>query len=399
MLLYIYGGNSFRAVERSMEVFNFVFPFLDLDVPSYVTVREWVLKAGLDTYAHRCKDLSVEKAYAIVMDESITVAEHKMLLGLKMPARHPGKPVTHSDVEVVDIHVAPSHNSSDVKDAVERITESVGHPPEYAVTDNGAFLAKGLKEAGLAGHRDISHTFGTFLKAIYDRDEQYVSLTKAIGNARHFALTDVDYLMPCNMRALARYMNVFNWTHWAKNMMEATDKLSSRERKMYSFVWEHGSLVDELQEVAECYEKILSVCKSEGLSFATFKVCSTIIKRSLMGRGQRLTRLAEMLLGYFRKETALLKTEEESHNVSSDIIESAFGYFKERKSDNRMYGVTGFVMVLPLHTKLCTLEAARNFDFKGCLERTRCSDLKAWKKQNLPENLAAKRVRVLGNAV
>lgn len=399
MLLYIYGGNSFRAVERSMEVFNFVFPFLDLDVPSYVTVREWVLKAGLDTYAHRRKDLSVEEAYAIVMDESITVAEHKMLLGLKMPARHPGKPVTHSDVEVVDIHVAPSHNSSDVKDAVERITESVGHPPEYAVTDNGAFLAKGLKEAGLAGHRDISHTFGTFLKAIYDRDEQYNSLTKAIGNARHFALTDADYLMPCNMRALARYMNVFNWTRWAKNMMEATDKLSSKERKMYSFVWEHGSLVDELQEVAECYEKILSVCKSEGLSFATFKACSTIIKRSLMGRGLRLTRLAEMLLGYFRKETSLLKTEEESHNVSSDIIESAFGYFKERKSDNRMYGVTGFVMVLPLHTKLCTPEAARNFDFKGCLERTRCSDLKAWKKQNLPENLVAKRVRVLGNAV
>jgi len=398
MLLYIYGGNSFRAVERSMEVFNFVFPSLDLDVPSYVTVREWVLKAGLDTYAHRYKDLSVEKAYAIVMDESITVAEHKMLLGLKMPARHLGKPVTHSDVEVVDIHVAPSHNSSDVKDAVERITESVGHSPEYAVTDNGAFLAKGLREAGLAGHRDISHTLGTFLKAIYDRDEQYISLTKAIGNARHFALTDADYLMPCNMRALARYMNVFNWIHWAKNMMEATDKLSSKERKMYSFVWEHGSLVDELQEVAECYEKILSVCKSEGLSFATHKECTGIINRSLMGRGQRLTRLAEMLLGYFRKEAALLKTERESHNVSSDIIESAFGYFKERKSDNRMYGVTGFVMVLPLHTKLSTLETARNFDFKGCLERTHNSDLRVWKKQNLPENLAAKRVRVLGNA-
>lgn len=396
MLLYIYSGNSFRAVERSMEVFNFVFPFLGLEVPSYVTVREWVLKAGLDTYVHRCKDLPVEKAYAIVMDESITIAEHKILLGLKIPAQHPGKPITHSDVEVVDIHVAPSHNSSDARAAVERVTESVGHSPEYAVTDNGTSLAKGLKDVGLAGHRDISHTFGTFLKAIYDRDEQYISLTKAIGNARHFALTDVDYLMPCNMRALARYMNVFGWIRWAKNMMEATDKLSSKERKMYSFVWKHGSLVDELQEVAECYEKVLSVCKSKGLSFATYKECVAIINRSMMGRGQRLTRLAEMLLGYFRREITLLKTAEESHNVSSDIIESTFGYFKERKSDNRMYGVTGFVMVLPLHTKLSTLEAARNFDFKGCLERTHNSDLKAWKGKNLPENLAAKRARILG---
>lgn len=399
MLLYIYSGNSLRAVEKSMEVFNFVFPFLGLNVPSYVTVRDWVLKAGLDTYAHRCKNLPVDEAYAIVMDESITIAEHKILLSLKTPAQHPGKPLAHSDVEVIDIHVASSHNSSDIADAVERITETAGHTPEYAVTDNGTSLAKGLRDAGLDGHRDISHTFGTFLKAVYDRDEQYVSLTKAIGNARHYALTEVDYLMPCNMRALARYMNVFGWIHWAKNMMEASDKLSSKERKMYSFVLEHGSLVEELEEVAECYEKVLSICKSEGLSHKTAKECTAVISRSLMGRGCRLTRLAEMMIGYFRKEAALLNTEEDAHNVSSDIIESSFGYFKERKSDNRMYGVTGFVMILPLHTKLSTLESARNFDFKGCLEHTRSEDLKAWSRQNLPENLAAKRVRILRNAV
>lgn len=398
MLLYIYSGSSLRAVEKSMEVFNFVFPFLGLNVPSYVTVRDWVLKAGLDTYAHRCKNLPVGEAYAIVMDESITIAEHKILLTLKTPAQHPGKPLAHSDVEVIDIHVASSHNSSDIADAVERITETAGHAPGYAVTDNGTSLAKGLRDAGLDGHRDISHTFGTFLKAVYDRDEQYVSLTKAIGNARHYALTDVDYLMPCNMRALARYMNVFGWIHWAKNMMEASDKLSSKERKMYSFVLEHGSLVEELEEVAKCYEKVLSICKSEGLSHKTARECTSVINRSLTGRGYRLTRLAGMMLEYFRKETALLNTGEDAHNVSSDIIESSFGYFKERKSDNRMYGVTSFVMILPLHTRLSTLESARNFDFKGCLERSHSADLKVWSRQNLPENLAAKRARILRNA-
>ena len=396
--MYIYSGNSLRAVEKSMEVFNFVFPSLGLEVPSYNTVRDWILKAGLDTYAHRCRNLPADEAYAIVMDESVTIAEHKILLALKTPAQHPGKPLAHSDVEVIDIHVASSHNSTDIVGAVERITDTAGHAPEYAVTDNGTSLAKGLRDAGLDGHRDISHTFGTFLKAVYDRDEQYVSLTKAIGNARHYALTDVDYLMPCNMRALARYMNVFGWIHWAKNMMEASDKLSPKERKMYSFVWEHGSLVEELEEVAECCEKVLSICKSEGLSHKTARECISIINRSLTGRGYRPTRLAGMMLEYFRKETALLNTGEDAHNVSSDIIESSFGYFKERKSDNRMYGVTSFVMILPLHTRLSTLESARDFDFKGCLEHTHSADLKAWSRQNLPENLAAKRVRILRNA-
>ena len=209
---------------------------------------------------------------------------------------------------------------------------------------------------------------------------------------------DVDYLMPCNMRVLARYMNVFGWIHWAKNMMEASDRLSTKERKMYSFVWEHGSLVEELEEVAECYEKVLSICKSEGLSRKTAKECTTVINRSLMGRGDRPARLVGMMLGYFRKETALFNAEEDAHNVSSDIIESSFGYFKERKSYNRMHGVTGFVMILPLHTKLSALESARNFDFKSCLKRTHSADLKAWSRQSLPENLAAKRMRILRNA-
>lgn len=395
MLLYIYSGNSFRAAERSMEVVNFVFPFLGLNIPSHVTIREWVLKAGLDTYRKRCLNLSVEEAYAVVLDESITIAEHKILLGLKIPAQHPGKPIEHSDVEVIDMHVAPSHNSKAVKDAIDRIEDKAGHSPEYAVTDNGTSLAKGLREAGVAGHRDISHTFGTFLKSVYDRDEQYVSLTKAMGNARHFALTDVDYLMPCNMRALARYMNVFNWIHWASDMMRADSKLTPKERKMYSFVWEHGSLVEELEEVAECYEKVMKLCKSEGLSLRTAEDCRTIINRSLMGRGERLTRLAEKLLGYFRKESGLLKTAEESHNVSSDIIESSFGYFKDRKSDNRMHGVTGLVLILPLHTKIGSLEAARNFDFKACLENTHIYDVRSWERENLPENLATKRARIL----
>lgn len=156
--------------------------------------------------------------------------------------------------------------------------------------------------------------------------------------------------------------------------------------------------MEELEEVAECYEKVLSICKAKGLSRKTARECTSIINRSLMGRGYRLTRLAEMMIGYFKKETALLNTEEDAHNVSSDIIESSFGYFKERKSDNRMYGVTGFVMILPLHTKLSTLESARGFDFKGCLERTHSADLKSWSRQNLPENLAAKRTRILRNA-
>ena len=79
ILLYTYAGNSFRGAERAMEVFNFVFPFLGLDIPSHVTIREWVLKAGP---AELCREKKAIEDYAIIVDESITIAEHKVLMTL-----------------------------------------------------------------------------------------------------------------------------------------------------------------------------------------------------------------------------------------------------------------------------------------------------------------------------
>ena len=393
--MYTYAGCSFRSVERSVEVMNFVFPSLGLAEVSHVSVRDWVLKVGLDAYRHRCEGLTAEEAYALILDESITIAEHKILLTLKVPAEHPGSPLSRTDVEVADIHVASSHKSGDVKEAVDRVSATAGRAPEYAVTDNGRNLVKGLSEAGIKGHRDISHTFGTYLKAVYGMDEEFVSLTKAVGNARHYALTDVDYLMPNNMRALARWMNVFGWAKWAKDMMEASGSLTAKERSMYSFVWEHGALVEELNEVMSCFREVLGICKESGLSGRTAALCVSIINRELMGRGDRLTKLGGMMTSYFTQEAAMLGSDGDAHNVASDIIESLFGGFKERKSPNRMYGVTGFILVMPLETQLCTLQRAARVDFKAALERNRIADVKAWERDNLPENLAAKRARVL----
>ena len=327
VLLCAYAGCSFREAKRSMEVFNFVFPFLGLDIPSHVTIREWLLKAGLAELRHKKKAI---EDYAVIMDESITIAEHKLLMTLAVPARQGGHPLACSDAEVVDIHVAGSHKGKDILEAIKRTTEALGKVPSYAVTDNG----------------------------------------------RHFALTDVDYLMPSNMRAIARWMNVFDWAHWAKDMIEAEHKLKSKERKMYAFLWEHGALVEELNEVMDCFRKVLDICKDRGLSRKSVLECNAVIRQGLMGRGNRLTRLGDMMLRYFDEESLLLKDDNDVHHISSDLIESMFGYFKQRKSPNRMYGVTCFILVMPLRGKLSALESARTFDFKAALEHNRIADVR-----------------------
>lgn len=64
----------------------------------------------------------------------------------------------------------------------------------------------------------------------------------------------------------------------------------------------------------------------------------------------------------------------------------------------RKCGGVRFILVLPLHNRLSTLESARTFDFKAALEHNSIADVKAWERKTLPENLAAKRGRILRRA-
>lgn len=51
--------------------------------------------------------------------------------------------------------------------------------------------------------------------------------------------------------------------------------------------------------------------------------------------------------------------------------------------------------IKPLRSRLSALETARSFDFKAALEHSHTADVKAWERKTLPENLAARRMRLL----
>ena len=70
------------------------------------------------------------------------------------------------------------------------------------------------------------------------------------------------------------------------------------------------------------------------------------------------------VLEYLKQQEEKLKSSYEAHNISSDIIESTFGVFKQKKSPNKLYGITPFVLFIPLHAKLKNDTATKTFNFK-----------------------------------
>ena len=93
-----------------------------------------------------------------------------------------------------------------------------------------------------------------------------------------------------------------------------------------------------------------------------------------------------------------MSTQKSVWNISSDIPESVFGVYKQRKSPNSLNGVTSYVLLLPLLTEVSPKTGAVGLNFKKALEAVFLRDIKSWTKDNLSENLTVKRRKTLNAA-
>ncbi len=100
------------------------------------------------------------------------------------------------------------------------------------------------------------------------------------------------------------------------------------------------------------------------------------------------------MLEYFNREEALL-TANMSINVSSDIIESTFGIYKSKKSPNKLYGVTSFVLTIPLYPKVSNESVTKTINFKERIVNVKLKDISTWSTEHLSKNWVTERTKTL----
>ena len=366
------------------------------DIPSHVTVLDWVEKCGLSITKGCMGKKTAEEAYSIIYDNSITVCGQDLHLELKSSSEHPGHSLRHADVSVLRMKAGKGWDAEMINGQLEQAIKDEGRKPDYVVSDNGSIMCKADETLGLKHHKDISHSFGMFLENVYSKDPEFMDFIVKKGYARKFSHTPMASLMPPRRREYARFMNVFDTVHWAKAILENERLLSGRERYMLSFVRDHASLVEELDDVMLAYEYMEQLCKQEGLSHKTALECRRYINQNLMTKGDRVRRLADMLIAYFNKEESLLNGDE-IHNITSDIIESTFGCFKGRMSPNKNNGYTPLVLLIPLSLRVSTIEDCKIFNVRQLLDKTTITGIKKWRGDNLLPNPSIKRMNVVKN--
>lgn len=392
-----------RGVVRILEVFNKAYGgHLFKDIPSHQTVEDWAEKAGLNELinAHTVFD---GKKYAEIIDESIFINKQKVLLELAVEDKTYDRPLKLSDVHVIGMSISPSWASDNVKAQLDITASKTSGTRSYIVSDQGWNLKAAARDAGIMHHYDISHSFGIILKSAYGKDPDFVAYTKLLEKKRlEYHLTDMAYLLPPKQRAIARFMNCFDWVEWSHEMLERYNTLNGKEKDAYSFICEYKGLIEEMYQLMGYFRKALAECKNSGLTSA---LAEKYMRSSMdeivmpLGTSRRMQSAGLGICSYFHREhKLLLESNDYSHIISSDIIESGFGVFKGESSPNKLQGVTGHALLFPLSLKFSDDEEWKHFDFKQCMENTRFADVKDWKNLNLLDNMVVKRNEILKKA-
>lgn len=397
--LYTRVNCGLRQVVKILTIVNDAFDGILGEIPCYNTVVNWMKKCGLNEYETSAEPLKNEP-YAQIMDESMMVGSEKMLAILGVPSEHPGRPLNCSDVRILDIAVAPSWNGEGIGKRLKAASEKVGHDPLYVVSDNASIMNKGVKCAQFTHQHDISHSLGMYLERTYKDEADFVEYLKLMTEPKFkHNMKKIAYLLPPKQRTISRFINLSEWVEWSSKMLDIHHTLQKNEQEVFSFVPANASLIDELSDVVKCVKRIEHICKHTGLSKSSVSACNKEIGKYLLCGNDRMIRLGGCLLDFLAKEVLLVGENISAHNNSSDILESLFGMFKGRKSLNKLNGVTSYVLMLPIYTRLSEgSKAALKFDFKAALEAKHMRDIDAWAKDHLSPNLMSMRSKRLRHA-
>jgi len=224
---------------------------------------------------------------------------------------------------------------------------------------------------------------------IFKDDEIYNQVTTAMSNMRvALSQTDSAHLIPVKQRKKSHYQNIKTISDYLIVFLRCVKEKRfeielTHRKKQLEWVIQYESFINNFSELNIVISQIEKILKTEGLSKKTIKASLIII--NMHGNNPYIDRLKEGLKKYlknilinFPKEKLLLCT--------SDVIESAFGKYKNFTSQNPMAGVTNLVLCLAAFTHPLTRES-----IISALETVKVKDIKNWNSGNVENSVYKKR--------
>lgn len=392
---------GFRAAADAMRI---VFDMLNIDVkiPSHDAVEQWTLRLGVaslnDTFTKSQRVLWM-------VDHSSQVGKERLLLIVGIALEdlpRPGESLTFDKLKVLAMVPGQSWKKEDVEREYLKLAGQIG-TPVYVVCDGAVELREPAGKLENNAQKtivlgDLKHRAANVLEKEISRGGRFQAFLTEVGLTRsRVQQTELDQFAPPSLRSKSRFMNLGPLFLWARMVLYHLNNPASESHREISVERMEQKLgwlreyVDDLSGWHQCQEVIdrcLSVVNLQGLDAQT----EQLVERSLAEHNANwhnedcsATRVAGQLIDWIKQSFSLLKPDERAW-LSTEILESLFGKFKQIERQHSKGGFTRLIAAIPTLCMKATPETVRN-----AFKRVNSEATQLWLKASLGTTLTARR--------
>lgn len=364
---------SFRAVSASSHIIQ-EFHTASFETAAPSTILWWIRQRGYHalTRPHPRAD-----DWIILLDHTVKIGADKLfvIMGIRERNIDVTRPLRYEDLTPVWMSTSAHWNGPFIRDILLRVQSRLGRIT-YAVGDYGSDIRKGLRLAGIAHVHDLTHRIALTLKRMYADDATFQLVMRRFARIRRrFWLTVSGHLLPPAQRIKSRYHNLRPLAEYGQQMLAYLDQPDTTVPGNTAFrdamVWmcEYRAFFLEMDEVTNAVTEVERFIKRHGLSTETIAACGQRLATISTEKGYHfkfdILVYCHMMLALPRMRETILGT--------SDILESAFGKYKNYVSCNPMAGITDLALCIAAFT--CSLTAE---EVTEALESVREEEVRQW---------------------
>lgn len=372
---------TFRAIGKIVIILNLKLK-IDFGTPSHETISIWVKKIG---YYNLKKEKTKADDWIIIIDESIELGQEKLLMifGIRNKDLKFKQSLKFEELTPLKEISKKTWNGAIINQELKALQREIGKI-KYAVGDYGGSIKKGLELSKIRHVHDITHKMALIVEKFYKKDETYQSITKNMNSLRmQLGQTKYAHLIPPKQRSKARYQNIGIIANWGVKMINYLRRENDEEiNKKFGWIKKYEDFIKELKQIDDKIKIVSEIVKNKGLSEKTAKKSLKEFSKIKGSKGL----IIKMIMREYFKETREMIKEESKILITSDIIESSFGKYKNYLSNNKMIGITNLALSISAFTSKLTTD-----EIKEALEKTTVNDIQKWTKDNIGKTLLNKR--------
>jgi hypothetical protein len=314
----------------------------------------------------------------------------------------PGETLLFDKVKVLAIVPGKHWKKEDVGREYQKLAEQIG-APRYLLSDGAIELREPAEMLEKDGQPtivlgDFKHYAANVLEKEIGRSERFKEFVTQVGLSRNRTQqTELSHFAPPPLKQKSRFMNLSSLLGWA-NMVsyhlshpESESRVGVIQKRMDEKLGWLGEYEADLANWSACQEMIdesLSFINHEGLSAGTSERLRAHLAEALPGQSGRdapASRVQELLIAFVERSEQKLNPGERAW-LSTEILESLFGRFKQLEGQHSKSGFTSLLACLP--TLCCPIDPER---IRRRLLEVSTPQLKKWAQTVIGSTLTARR--------